>query len=122
MPNTNENGNLIQALLEFGVRELNADQAAKLNNLIENNTDATSAVAKDDVPISKRERAERAMDFLRSRGIDESDIDWIRREQFGLEKPTLAQDQALREMGRKRNAASFAAHFPDASKIAVSPY
>ena len=122
MPNTNENGNLIQALLEFGVRELNADQAAKLNNLIENNSDPRGAVTKDDVPISKRERAERAMEFLRSRGIDESDIDWIRREQFGLEPPTQAQDSALRETKRARDEASFAKHFPDATKIIHSPY
>jgi hypothetical protein len=121
MPNTNENGNLIQALLEFGVHELNADQAAKLNNLIENNSDATGAVAKDDAP-TKRERAERAMDFLRSRAIGESDIDWIRREQFGLEPPTQAQDSALRETKRARDEASFAKHFPDATKIIHSAY
>jgi len=118
MPNGNE---LIEKLLAFAARELTPDLAARLNLIIESNADPRGAVAKDDAP-TMRERAERAMDFLRSRGIDESDIDWIRREQFGLEKPTLAQDQALREMGRKRNAASFAAHFPDASKIAVSPY
>ena len=121
MPNASGNGNLIEALLTFASKELTSEQAARLNNLIENNSDPRAAVAKDVAP-TKLERVERAMDFLRSRGIDESDIDWIRREQFGLEKPTLAQDQALREMGRKRNAASFAAHFPDASKIAVSPY
>jgi hypothetical protein len=118
MPNGNE---LIEKLLAFAAKELTSEQAAKLNNLIENNSDPRGAVAKDDAP-TMRERAERAMDFLRSRAIGESDIDWIRREQFGLEPPTQAQDSALRETKRARDEASFAKHFPDATKIIHSPY
>jgi len=118
MPNGNENGNLIEKLLAFAAKELNADQAAKLNNLVENNSDPRGAVAKDKVAP---ENAERAIDLLRSKGISESDIDKIR-EICGVAKPTLAEDSARREATRSRNQASYKAHFPDATKIGVSKY
>jgi hypothetical protein len=118
MPNTNENGPLIEALLAFAAKELTSDQAAKLNNLIENNGDPRAKYAKDKVAP---ENVERAIDLLRSKGISENDIDKIR-EIYGVAKPTLAQDGARRASIRMRNERSYAARFPDAAKISVSPY
>jgi hypothetical protein len=70
--NGNGNGNLIEALLAFASKELTSDQAAKLNNLIENNSDPRATYAKDKVAP---ENAERAIDLLRQKGVSESDID-----------------------------------------------
>jgi hypothetical protein len=124
MRNDNENGNLIEAVLAYASKELTPEQAAKLNNLIEANSDPRGAVAKDngsDTDPEKRERVERAIDLLRSKGIGESDIDKIR-EIYGVAKPTLAQDSARRDAIRVRNKNSYARHFPDAAKIGVNPY
>jgi hypothetical protein len=109
---------LINALTAWAARELAPEQAAKLNNLIENNTNPRGAVAKDTVAP---ENVDRAIDLLRSKGIGESDIDKIR-EIYGVEKPTHAMDSARREAIRARNKNSYAAHYPDAANIAVSPY
>jgi hypothetical protein len=116
--NGNGNGNLIEALLAFASKELTSDQAAKLNNLIENNSDPRATYAKDKVAP---ENAERAIDLLRQKGVSESDIDKIR-EICGVDKPTMAQDAARRDAIRVRNKNSYARHFPDAAKITTSPY
>jgi hypothetical protein len=118
MPNTN--GNLINALLAFGRKELTPEQATTLETLIESNTDPRGAVAKDTGDVDP-ENVERAVDLLRSNGIAEGDIAKFR-DICGVAKPTHAQDSARREAIRVGNERSFAARFPDASKITVNPY
>jgi hypothetical protein len=123
------NGNLIAALQRFAVRELTPDLAAKLNILIEDNTDVRGAVAGDDpAPFvegqSKSgaprkfdpENVERAIDLLRSKNIDEETIDKIR-EISGVDKPTQAQDSARRERNRERNARDYYSRFPDTRRL-----
>jgi hypothetical protein len=120
-------GNLIEALQKFAAAELTPEQAARLNNLIESNGAPRAAVAQDDpVPFQGApktgarkydpEAVENAMDFLRSKGIAENDIDWIRAS-HNVEKPTQAQDSARRERNRERDEAGYYRRFPEVRRL-----
>jgi hypothetical protein len=121
------NGNLIEALQKFAAAELTPEQAARLNNLVESSGGPRATVAQDDpVPFQGApktgvrkydpEAVENAMDFLRSKGIAENDIDWIRAS-HNVEKPTQAQDSARREQKRKRDEMNYHTRFPETRRL-----
>jgi hypothetical protein len=124
----NGNGALINALQKFAVAELTPDLAAKLNILIEDNTNPRAAVAQDDPPPFEDqpksgaprkidpENLERAIDLARSKGIDEETIDKIRKI-AGVNKPSQAQDSARRERNRERDEADYYRRFPETRRL-----
>ena len=106
---------LIGALLKFAL-SLDPDKKAALEHLIENTTDPRATVAKDQPARGNitPESLEKALGFLRTKGISEDDINHVR-ELEGFANPTQAQDSARRE----RDEVSFLKRFPDAGRIAT---
>jgi hypothetical protein len=108
----------MKQVLELLSSKLDPATFAKVKEIIV----ANSKMAADDEPppLPKKrynpETIERAMDFLRSRGIGEDDIDWIRKT-YGVEKPTIAQDSARRE----QNERAFRKRFPTTANIVGEP-
>lgn len=120
-------GNLIEALQKFAAAELTPEQAARLNNLIGSNGEPRAAVAGDDPPPFQGapktgarkydpENVERALDFLRTKGFSEDEIDKVR-ELEGVAKPTQAQDSARREQKRQRDEADYYRRFPEVRRL-----
>jgi hypothetical protein len=125
-------GNLIDALLKFAAAELTREQAARLNNLIEDNTGPTAAVAQDDpAPLvegqSKSgaprkfdpENVERACAILRAHGVSNADVDQLRKICGVTTDPAKrAMDAAIRATDRlSRAAPGYAKRFPEADHI-----
>ena len=96
-PGGNYTGKLIEALFNWAASELTPEQTAALHTLIENNTDQRGGVAKDDEPTRIPPKSvERAVDILRSKGVDEGTLGEVYKI-CGVEKPTGAMDCARRE-------------------------
>jgi hypothetical protein len=73
---------LIEALLAFASKELTPELAAKLNNLVEANTDPTAAVAKDKTARDiDPENVEKAIDLLQ--GTSKNSRRWQTRTSLG---------------------------------------